>query len=357
MGVVLGVAVTPSISDTVRGRVNSCGNCRNNGWVTLLRFGPDALHASRFAVSPLAEVVSELTRLRQALDRGAAGPRVEEFGGWLGSDTFANGLVRLVTATKYLPDFVAVPPARGLNHRLRDELAEMRAIEDRQARATLVEAQRYAWASDGLEWADVAGITGRAAEVVARCWARFVEPDWPRRRAVLERDIRHRAGVLAVSGWRHALDGMAPGVQWVGHDAIQFSTQTYTDRHIGSDGLVFVPHTGMSGRWTCESPARIAFVYPARGAMADHPPARGGVARLLGQGRARVLAQVRTPVTPSQLAALLGVSLGTVSAHLAALREAGVVTTRRSGRAVYYELTPVGEELARLVTAGAGSEE
>jgi DNA-binding transcriptional ArsR family regulator len=329
--------------------------------VTLLRFSPDALYASRFAVSPLAEVLSELTQLRQALDRRATDPRstdprIEAFGRWLDADAFVNGLVRLVTATKFLPDFVAVPPARGLNNRLRDELAQMRAIEDRQARATLDEAQQYAWASDGLDWADVAGITGRAAEAFATCWTRFVEPDWPRRRAIMERDIRHRAGVIAVSGWRHVLDGMAPGVQWVGHDAIQFSTQTYTDRHIGSDGLTFVPHTGMSGRWTCESPSRIAFVYPAKGALADHTAGSGGVARLLGQGRARVIAEVRTPATPSQLAAVLGVSLGTVSAHLAALREAGVATTRRSGRAVYYELTPVGEELARLIGSPVGED-
>jgi DNA-binding transcriptional ArsR family regulator len=147
----------------------------------------------------------------------------------------------------------------------------------------------------------------------------------------------------------------APGVRWVGHDAIRFSTQTYADRHIGSDGLVFVPHAGLSGRWTCESPSRIAFVYPAKGAMADHPAGRGGVARLLGQARARVVAELRTPATPTQLAAVLGVALGTVSAHLAALREAGVVTTRRSGRAVYYELTAHGAELARLVTAGGGT--
>lgn len=330
--------------------MNSCDECRKNGRVTLLRFSPDALHASRFALSPLAETLSELTRLRQSLDRRATDPRTEEFGRWLDSDAFAGGLVRLVTATKFLPDFVAVPPGKGLNNRLRDELAAMRAIGDGQARETLAEAQRFAWGSDGLAWADVDGITGRAAEFFARCWARFVEPDWQRRRAILERDIRHRAGVIAVSGWRHALDGMAPDVQWVGHDAIQFSTQTYADRHIGSDGLVFVPHAGLSGRWTCESPSRIAFVYPAKGALASHSPEHGGVARLLGHGRVRILTEVRTPATPSQLAAVLGVSLGTVSAHLAALREAGVVTTRRSGRAVYYELTSAGEELARLVT-------
>jgi DNA-binding transcriptional ArsR family regulator len=324
--------------------------------VTLLCFGADALRASRFAVSPLAETLSEITRLRQALDRRVASSRVEAFGRWLNMDPFVNGLLRLVTATKYLPDFVAIPPAAGLNGSLVDELAAMRAIDDAQARATLAEAQRFAWASDGIVWAEVAGITHRAADLFADGWARFVEPDWARRRAIMERDIHHRAGVIAASGWRRVLDGMAPGVQWVGHDAIQFSTQNYADRHIGSDGLIFVPHTGLSGQWTCESPSRIAFVYPAKGAMADYSPGDGGLARLLGRGRARIVAEVRTAATPSQLAALFGVSLGTVSAHLAALREAGVVTSRRSGRAVYYELTPVGNQLARLVTAGDGSD-
>lgn len=319
--------------------------------MTLLRFGPDALQASRFAVSPLAETLSEITLLRQALDRRVASPRVEAFGRRLGTTPFVSGLLRLVTATKYLPDFIAIPPQGGLTGSLVDELAAMRAIDDRAARAMLAEAQRFAWASDGIDWAEVDGITHRTAQIFTDLWAEFVEPDWQRRRAVMERDIRHRAGVIAVSGWRSALEGMAPGVQWVGHDAIRFSTQNYADRHIGSDGLVFVPHTGLSGQWTCESPSRIAFVYPAKGAMAEDSRSDGGVARLLGLGRAGIVAELRMSATPSQLAVVLGVSLGTVSAHLAVLREAGVVTTRRSGRAVYYELTPVGDELARLVTA------
>ncbi|MGH3761347.1 helix-turn-helix domain-containing protein [Actinophytocola sp.] len=324
--------------------------------MTLLRFGPDALQASRFALSPLAETLSEVTRLRQALDRRAASPHVQAFGHWLDADPFVNGLLRLVTATKYLPDFAAIPPGDGLNGSLADELAAIRAIDDADAHAMLAEAQRSAWASDGIAWADVTGITRRVADAFADSWARFVGPDWARRRAIMERDIHHRAGLIAVSGWRHALDGMAPGVQWVGHDAIQFSTQTYPDRHIGSDGLIFVPHTGLSGRWTCESASRIAFVYPAKGALAGYSQVDGGVGRLVGQGRARVIAELRMSATPSQLAAVLGISLGTVSAHLAALREARVVTTRRTGRAVYYELTSAGDDLARLVTADNGTD-
>lgn len=316
--------------------------------MTLLRLGPAALRASRFALSPLAETLSQLGRLRRQLDGETAGPHSQALGRWLSQDPFADGLVRLVTATKFLPDFVAIPPA-GMSTRLAEELTTMRGVRDEQARATLAEAQRFAWASDGIGWADVAGVTTRAAGVFARCWAEFVEPDWPRRRVIMERDIRHRAGVLAVGGWRHALDGMARGLQWVGPDSIQFSTQMFADRPVGDTGLVFVPHTGPGSQWTCEAPPRIALVYPARGALANVPPAAPGLARLLGHRKARIVLELRTPATPSQLALLLDVSLGTVSAHLGALRDAGVVAGRRSGRAVYYELTRAGDELAGLV--------
>ncbi|HEX6443535.1 MAG TPA: winged helix-turn-helix domain-containing protein [Streptosporangiales bacterium] len=323
--------------------------------MTLLRLGPDALHATRFALSPLAETLSRLIRLRRELDDRTGSPQSETLGRWLDEDAFAAGLVRLVTATKFLPDFVAIPPT-GMNTRLDDELTAMSAVGDQEARAMLAEAQKFAWGSDGIGWADASGVTARAAEVFARCWTRFVEPDWPRRRAIMERDIRHRAGVVAVSGWRHALDGMARGVRWIRHDVIQFSTQTFPDRMIGDTGLVFVPHTGLNGQWTCEAPARIALVYPARGALAQAQEVTGGVARLLGRGRARILVELRSPATPTQLAGLLGISLGTVSAHLAALREAGVVAGRRSGRAVYYELTDTGGELATLVSATTAAE-
>ncbi|WP_146321346.1 ArsR/SmtB family transcription factor [Leekyejoonella antrihumi] len=314
-----------------------------------MRLGPDALHASRFALSPLAETLSQLTRLRHELAGPAASLQGQALGRWLDADPFADGLVRLVTATKYLPDFVAIPPT-GMRTRLEDELVAMRAVTDPQAWETLTEAQKFAWASEGIGWADTTNVTTKAADVFARCWAQFVEPDWPRRRAIMERDIRHRAGVLAISGWKHALDGMSAGVLWVGHDSIQFSTQTFADRQIGDTGLVFVPHTGPRGQWTCESPPRVALVYPARGTLASVPEATGGVARLLGHRRAQIAVTLRTPATPSQLAALLDVSLGTVSAHLATLRDAGVIASWRSGRAVYYELTDVGDELAKLVT-------
>ncbi|MDI6103746.1 winged helix-turn-helix domain-containing protein [Actinoplanes sp. NEAU-A12] len=314
--------------------------------MTLIRLGPEALRASRFALSPLAETLSRLIVLRLEIDGGRPGADAAALARWLDGDPFAAGLLRLVSATKYLPDFVAIPPA-SMSTRLADELAVMRGFTDARARATVAESVRFAWKTDHTGWVETDGVAGRVADVFARGWERFVEPDWARRRAVMERDIRHRAGVLALSGWRHAIDGVGK-VRWAGPDAIRFSAQGHEDRIVGAEGLVLVPHTGTVGQWTCEDGSRIALVYPARGALDQPRIVPGGVGRLIGAGRARILAQLRAPATPSQLAVLLGVSLGTVSGHLAALREAGVVVGRRSGRTVYYERTPLGDDLAAM---------
>ncbi|HWS35714.1 MAG TPA: winged helix-turn-helix domain-containing protein [Actinoplanes sp.] len=312
--------------------------------MTMLRLGPDALRASRFALSPLAETLSTLIFLRLEIDGGRPGPQAEALARWLGDDPFATGLVRLVSATKYLPDFVGIPPS-AMTTRIEDELTRMRAVSDSTARATIAEARRFAWKTRDIGWADVDGVTACAAAVFARGWQWFVEPDWPRRRAIMERDIRHRAGVLATHGWREAISGIGK-IRWAGSDTILFSAQTHADVPIGDQGLVLVPHTGAFGQWMCEAPPRFALVYPARGALQQAGTGTGGVARLIGAGRARILAALADPATPSQLATLLGVSLGTVSGHLATLRDAGTVVGRRSGRAVYYERTPLGDTLA-----------
>ncbi|WP_221329683.1 winged helix-turn-helix domain-containing protein [Actinoplanes sp. L3-i22] len=318
--------------------------------MTLIRFGPDALRASRFALSPLAETFSCLLGLRRELDGGRPGPQARELAGWLDDNPFAAGLVRLVSATKYLPDFVALPPS-SMTTRFTDELAQLRAIPDPQARATIAESRRHAWIAADTDWADRDGIATAAADVFAHIWHQFVAPDWARRRAIMERDIRHRAGIIATHGWRHALDGLGK-LRWAEPDAILFSTRGHTDPAVGAEGLVLVPHTGTAGRWICQAPNRTAVVYPARGILGDLDPHPGGITTLIGDGRARILATLRDPATPSQLAALLGVSLGTVSGHLAALRTAGVIVARRSGRAVYYERTTPGDQLIALMTAG-----
>ena len=59
------------------------------------------------------------------------------------------------------------------------------------------------------------------------------------------------------------------------------------------------------------------------------------------------LARTRFAISPiSELAERLELSPATASHHLTALRDAGLVTGRREGRAVLYVRTPLGDALA-----------
>lgn len=316
--------------------------------MTTLRLHAEALQASRFALSPLAETLSELAAARRDLDQHAESARARVLGAWLGSDPFADGLVRLITSTKYLPDFIAIPPT-GMHTRITDELSVMSGTDDEAARATLEKAQLHSWTPRDLDWVRGTRTAARAAQVLGRAWDSLVHGDWPRRRAVMERDIRHRAGVIALHGWKTALDGIATKIRLTAPDAIQFSTQTFPDLQIGRGGLILVPHTAHAGQWMCAKEGSTALVYRARGSLADSAQASSGISSLLGPTRTRIILELDgAAATPSQLGATLSLSLGTVSAHLSALSEAGVLTKRRSSRAVYYELSAAGATLRSL---------
>ncbi|GCD44096.1 ArsR/SmtB family transcription factor [Streptomyces paromomycinus] len=68
---------------------------------------------------------------------------------------------------------------------------------------------------------------------------------------------------------------------------------------------------------------------------------------VLGRTRAAILALLAEPHSTTSLARRLGLSNATASAHTAALRGAGLLTTARVGRAVLHRRTDLGALLAR----------
>ncbi|WP_063770061.1 helix-turn-helix domain-containing protein [Streptacidiphilus melanogenes] len=332
--------------------------------MVLLRLDSLALSRSRFALSPAAETLGALMALsRPCVDPWLAPWHARHHAALraaLAADPFADGLVRLVGSTKYLPDQVCLPPTDGMRTRLEDELARMRAVPD----AAVVESVRLAVAAsweehDVASWLTGRDFAARTAELFRRTWDAHLAEDWPRRRRLLERDVTYRAGLLAAYGWPHALERMARRTAWIGADAIRFSDRPGPDRVVGADGMLFVPYTGVGGgSWLCEAPDRpYAMVYPARGpgaepsAPADDRDRRDrALGRLLGVGRAAILRSLARPATSSELAAELGLSLGTVGGHLAVLREAELVLGARVGRRVVYRRTEAGEVLATGTT-------
>ncbi len=64
------------------------------------------------------------------------------------------------------------------------------------------------------------------------------------------------------------------------------------------------------------------------------------LAELVGRTRAAIVSHLDLPMSTTHLAHQLGVSAPTLSVHLSILRNAGVVASRRDGRAVLYSRTP-----------------
>ncbi|MFB7635189.1 helix-turn-helix domain-containing protein [Streptomyces sp. NPDC056149] len=332
-----------------------------------LRLSPLALSRSRFALSPLAETLGAALALSRphpaAWFADWHARRLPAFHAALDADPFAAGLLGLLGATTWLPRSVAIPPPNGLRTTLADELAAVRAVPDAVFRAELELSRAHPhprYAANHRRHRDLTWLTGRdwgahTADLLHALWSAHLAPEWPRRRAHLERDIAHRAGLLATRGWPGALDQMSRHSTWEGPDAIRFGHRPGPDRVIGDAGLLFVPVSLSTGTWLCEGPAgHYAQVYPARGAAPAHAADGPGRAleRLLGTGRATLLDALRQPATSTELAARLGQSLGTVGGHLAVLRESGLVVGTRIGRRVVYRRTERGE---LLVPDGEGT--
>jgi DNA-binding transcriptional ArsR family regulator len=121
---------------------------------------------------------------------------------------------------------------------------------------------------------------------------------------------------------------------------------------LGGQGLLFVPTAFGKLITYLEPPWPAALVYPARGiaeliaqprAAKNRP--REPLDRLLGASRAAILHSLDVPATTTQLTHRLHASLGAIGDHLAVLRQAGLVAPVRTGRALQYHRTTLGEAL------------
>lgn len=81
------------------------------------------------------------------------------------------------------------------------------------------------------------------------------------------------------------------------------------------------------------------------GALASVGSQRAGLSRLVGGNRATLLGLLDDPRSPTGLATLSQLPLGSVGNHLRVLLDASVVLRRRSGREVLDWRTALGDAL------------
>ncbi|MEU3721617.1 DUF5937 family protein [Streptomyces sp. NPDC031705] len=318
-----------------------------------LSFSAGDLAQTRFAVSPMWEVVTSFRRL---LDPAAAHlhrdwaaqvrPRLARAGlgrGWL---------AELVPARGYLADFLNPTPP-GPFPELPAELRAIRATPPGQVRTDVAALGPRAASSPRLRHLGEepeAALEKVAAEIEVY-WELALAPYWARIRQVLEADVFHRARQVAEHGSASVLNELHESVRWDADTLSLVKAQCGLTRERAGAGLLLVPSAfawpRVLTRAVAPDPPQLA--YPARGIGTLWEPRTASsaeaVAAVLGRSRALLLAELDTPASTTQLARHCGLSAAGVSQHLTALRNAGLVTAHRVGRSVLYARTAIADAL------------
>ncbi|MFD5653424.1 MULTISPECIES: winged helix-turn-helix domain-containing protein [unclassified Streptomyces] len=325
----------------------------------MLRFevSVEDLLRSRFALSPALDLCLLLRSLAgqdRPLPRAWAArlrPAFER----LRRETELNAALALQTPQSG-PNFVA-PPPRGLNQTWADDLAMIRATPLEAARHEIAASATGPFFRDPrvravLESTDA---VARIARVMDQAWHELLATDWPHLRAICERDVVHRVGVIGEHGWATTIESLHPGIAWQA-GGIEIGFFRGGTVRLAGDGLLLIPSAvvGHIAAQT-EDPWPRTLVYPARGTAAlwgeqEAAPPPDALTALVGRARARLLLALDAPASTSHLARSLAMAPGAVGDHLAILRGAGLLVRARSGRSVLYRRTPLGEALV----AGSG---
>ncbi|MFI9046023.1 DUF5937 family protein [Streptomyces sp. NPDC053427] len=314
-------------------------------------FSAQDLARTRFACSPLCEVTTSVEVLKDPGRHGVHLPWVRQARqrlsgvGW----ELLSQLVRLPTV--YVADFLTPVPDDS-TRTIEQELAGLAATDPGAVRRDLARIDgELPPLVAALEADPEAGMARLAAEIRAY-WDAAIAPHWPRIQRLAEGEILRQARKMATGGPAALFADLHPQVSWqrdtlrIGHRLIDGHRRLEGER-----GLVLVPTTfAWPGVFSqINPPWQPGLVYPPRGVATLWESAGAavpdGLARVIGRTRARLLAELDSPASTTELAERTGLSAPNVSHHLTALREAGLLARHRTGRTVLYRRTRAAELL------------
>ncbi|HEX6388860.1 MAG TPA: DUF5937 family protein [Solirubrobacteraceae bacterium] len=322
-------------------------------------FSVDDLVRTRFAISPMFELVRSLVALRDPSHAAVHVPWLRSLSGRLEGLALEQAIV-LLPPRGFSPDFM-MPPPRGPLGSIEEDLAALRATPVAQIRDEMrIFASQHPNERETVErWvAHPRREVRRLADVLEAYWERVVEPAWPRVRAFLEEDIAYRLRRLSEGGVAALFADLTEGVTWQDRHLDVVVARHEATIALEGRGLLLMPSafSAVRPRVVDREPWQPTLLYPARGVATlweEAEPAPEGLGRLLGATRAAVLADVAAPRSTTDVAARLDISAAGASHHLTTLRDAGLVVARREGRAVLYVRTPLGDALVARPRAGA----
>jgi DNA-binding transcriptional ArsR family regulator len=320
-----------------------------------MRLGADDLVNCRFAVSPLWEVNEAIRTLARPTQWSYHRP-------WLRSTAAAvreldlGAMWLLMPRRGYFPDFLCKAPRGGLVASFAEELAEVRASDPAQVRreiaTSLADTPGAAESRAGQALlADPEEALRELTGALERTWEAVIAPHWTRLRALLVADVAFHSRRLAEGGLARLFPELHPMVSYEASGdggTVTIHRPHDNDRTLAGEGVVLIPSvfTWPEVASGVAPPHQPALAYPARGIgglWSDaRPEPSAALAKLLGRHRAAVLTALVEPASTTALAGRLGLAPSSVSAHLRALRDAGLLVSRRERHEVLYERTPLG---------------
>uniref|UniRef100_A0AAU2JST2 DUF5937 family protein n=1 Tax=Streptomyces sp. NBC_00049 TaxID=2903617 RepID=A0AAU2JST2_9ACTN len=198
---------------------------------------------------------------------------------------------------------------------------------------------------------DPAGVRVWLRRLLEDCDEAFFAETWKRVEPGQSADARHKAEVLRRKGLPAALKEVSSalsvdgGLTTVTADKMVNGSTTATDPRIGT-GLVFVPtNFGWPHLLVLHAPGwRPVVHYPLGSPRLASEPGSVELLQLRMEALAHPVrmklcrSMARAPYTTSELATVYGITAPEVSRHLAVLKKAGLMHTRRQGRYAQHQL-------------------
>lgn len=178
----------------------------------------------------------------------------------------------------------------------------------------------------------------------------LIAPHWNQLRRTVEADHAARVRALATHGVGSLLAGLSGVIAWDG-EVLTFRYPVDRTLFLSGRGITLIPSYFCTGApvTLIDPTLPPTLVYPAQAMVAaatqEIPE---GLIPLLGQTRAECLHLLLNPHTTSQIAARLGVSVGSASKQTTILRNAGLIDSTRAGSAVIHQITPLGTGLLNI---------
>lgn len=304
--------------------------------------GPDAMWELVLSVQQLvfpAEHTPYFTPWRRRAVTALAGAKL---------DMTARALGGLMPAASYWPDFLTPAGHFGdIEHGIETVLATPKTQLRRelsQLAATYRKPSR--WLTDLA--AGRPRDLGRLGSALRRYHQTAISPHRAAIAATTQVDVARRVRHLAGGGVQALLGGLRPWATWAS-PVLRLHYPVDGDLHLQGRGLLLIPSFfGVHGPvLLADMSLSPVLVYPV-----EHPPlwrpepaAGDPVEELMGTTRATLLRLLASDHATGALAARLEVAPSTVSRHILALRNAGLVATARRGPYQIHRRTWLGDAL------------